>query len=38
MFANKVRHSIIWVGKDRVALIESLIYGKVWKRLLRGML
>jgi hypothetical protein len=30
MFTNKIRCSIVWVGKeDRVAIIKSLIYTRI---------
>jgi len=32
MFINKMRHSIIWVGKQSIELIKSLIYARVWNR------
>ncbi len=40
LFTNKVRRSIILgeEGKDRVVLIKSLIYVRVWKSRLKGVL
>jgi len=35
---SKMLHYLGGRGKDRVAIIKSLIYARVWKRRLRGVL